>query len=123
MNDQVRDIKWANRPPIVLEIERKHGVSMGESGGLVAGAEGAMRIGSGSGLVFAPAAFRKSLGDVPKVFPREKHMTHMKDFFTAARGGRPAVCNFDYSEPLAEIVLSGNLASLSGRGKSIPLNA
>ena len=123
MNDQVRDIKWANRPPIVLEIERKHGVSMGESGGLVAGAEGAMRIGSGSGLVFAPAAFRKSLGDVPKIFPREKHMTHMKDFFTAVRGGRPAVCNFDYSEPLAEIVLSGNLASLSGRGKVIPLCA
>ena len=56
-----------------------------------------------------------------KIFPREKHMNHMKDFFTAARGGRPAVCNFDYSDPLARIVLSGNLASLAGKGKKIAL--
>ena len=121
MNDCVRDLKWANRPPVVLELERKYGVSLGESGGLVVGANGAMRIGSGGGLVFAPASFKKELGDVPKIFPRERHMTHMKDFFTAARGGRPAVCNFDYSEPLAKIVLSGNLASLAGRGRKIAL--
>ena len=80
-----------------------------------------MRIGSGGGLVFAPTSFKKQLGDVPKIFPREKHMTHMKDFFIAARGGRPAVCNFNYSEPLARIVLSGNLASLAGKGKKISL--
>ena len=121
MNDQVRDLKWANRPQVVLELEEKYGVNLGESGGLVVGANGAMRIGSGGGLVFAPASFQKELGSVPKIFPREKHMTHMKDFFTAARGGRPAVCNFDYSEPLAEIVLSGNLASLAGKGKKIAL--
>jgi hypothetical protein len=71
--------------------------------------------------VFAPTSIRKSLGDVPKIFPREKHMDHMKDFFVAARGGRPAVCNFNYSEPLAKIVLSGNLASLAGKGKKIAL--
>ena len=119
--DQVRSIEWANRPPVVLEVERKYGVQLGESGGLVVGANGAMRIGSGGGLVFAPASFKKELGSVPKIFPREKHMTHMKDFFTAARGGRPAVCNFDYSEPLARIVLSGNLASLAGSGRKIAL--
>jgi hypothetical protein len=45
----------------------------------------------------------------------------MKDFFVAARGGRPAACNFEYSEPLAKIVLSGNLASLAGKGKKIAL--
>ena len=41
------------------------------------------RIGSGGGLVFAPASFQKTLGDVPKIFPREKHLTHMTDFFKA----------------------------------------
>ena len=117
MNDCVRDVKWANKPPVVLEFERRHGVDFGRTGGVVVGANGAMRIGSGGGLMFAPTSFQKELGAVPKIFPREKHMTHMKDFFAAARGIRPAVCNFDYSEPLAEIVLSGNLASLAGKGK------
>ena len=121
MNDCVRDLKWANRPPVVVEAEKKYGVDFGRSGGAVVCDKGVMRIGSGSGLVFAPSSFQKELGAVPKMFPREKHMTHMKDFFTAARGGRPAVCNFDYSEPLARIVLSGNLASLSGKGKKIAL--
>ena len=121
MNDCVRDLKWANRPPVVEELERKYNVQLGESGGVVVGAGGAMRIGSGGGLLFAPASFQKALGNVPKIFPREKHLTHMTDFFKAARGERPAVCNFDYSEPLARIVLSGNLASLAGCGKRIAL--
>ena len=120
-NDQVREMRWANRPPVVEELEKKYGAELGATGGLVVGKDGAMRIGSCGGLVFAPTSFRKSLGDVPKIFPREKHMDHMKDFFVAARGGRPAVCNFNYSEPLAKIVLSGNLASLAGKGKKIAL--
>ena len=121
MNDCVRDIKWANRPPVVVEAERKYGVDFGRSGGAVVCEKGVMRIGSGGGLLFAPTSFQKELGSVPKIFQRERHMTHMKDFFTAARGGRPAVCNFDYSEPLAKIVLSGNLASLAGKGRRIEL--
>ena len=121
MNDCVRDVKWANRPPIVDEMERRYGVDLGRTGGIVVGANGVMRIGSAGGLLFAPSSFQKDLGDVPKTFPREKHMTHMRDFFVAARGGRPAVCNFEYAEPLAEIVLSGNLASLAGKGRKIAL--
>ena len=74
------------------QLEKKYGVKLGRTGGVVVGENGAMRIGSGGGLVFAPTSFKKQLGDVPKIFPREKHMTHMKDFFVAARGGRPAVC-------------------------------
>ena len=120
-NDQVRESRWANRPPIIEELEKKYEVKLGATGGVVVGKEGAMRIGTCGGLVFAPTSFKKQLGDVPKIFPREKHMTHMKDFFVAARGGRPAVCNFDYSEPLAKIVLSGNRASLAGKGKKITL--
>jgi len=121
MNDCVRDVKWANRPPVVDELEKRHSVDFGRSGGVVVCGNGAMRIGSGGGLMFAPTSFQKELGDVPKIFTREKHMTHMKDFFVAARGGRPAACNFDYSLPLAKIVLSGNMASLAGEGKRVDL--
>ena len=121
MNDCVRDLKWVNRPPIVAELERRYDVELGRTGGIVVGANGVMRIGSGGGFLFAPSTFQKELGDVPKIFPREKHMTHMKDFFVAARGGRPAVCNFEYSTPLAEIVLSGNLASCAGKGRKLTL--
>lgn len=36
------------------------------------------------------------------------------DFFRACRGGVPACANFDYSAPLAEIALLGNIAMLAG---------
>lgn len=120
-NDQINESRWANRPPIVEELEKKYGVDLGATGGVVVGKDGALRIGSCGGLNFAPLSFKKKLGPIPKIFPREKHMDHMKDFFVAARGGRPAACNFEYSEPLAKIVLSGNLASLAGKGKKIAL--
>ena len=37
-----------------------------------------------------------------------------KEFITACRGGEPATCNFDYSGPLAETVLLGNVAYRAG---------
>jgi len=33
-----------------------------------------------------------------------------KEWFTACKGGAPATCNFDYSGPLSETVLLGNVA-------------
>ena len=61
-HDTVRDLKWVNRPPVVEELERKYGVDFGATGGVVVGANGAMRIGSGSGLMFAPTSYQKELG-------------------------------------------------------------
>jgi hypothetical protein len=33
----------------------------------------------------------------------------------AIRGGKPALCNFDYAGPLAETVLLGNVAYKAGK--------
>ncbi len=66
-------------------------------------------------------------GRSPRVFPeermRELHRTpktlervpggmdgHEKDWVRACKGGKPASSNFDYSGPLSEMVLMGNLA-------------
>ena len=35
---------------------------------------------------------------------------HEKDWVRACKGGKPASSNFDYSGPLSEMVLMGNLA-------------
>ena len=35
---------------------------------------------------------------------------HEKDWVRACKGGQPASSNFDYSGPLSEMVLMGNLA-------------
>ena len=35
---------------------------------------------------------------------------HEKDWLRACKGGKPASSNFDYSGPLSEMVLMGNLA-------------
>ncbi|MCA9123687.1 MAG: Gfo/Idh/MocA family oxidoreductase [Planctomycetales bacterium] len=37
-----------------------------------------------------------------------------KEWFTACKGGTPATCNFDYSGPLSETVLLGNVAYRAG---------
>ncbi len=66
-------------------------------------------------------------GRSPRVFPEERmrqlHRTpklieripggidgHEKDWVRACKGGKPASSNFDYSGPLSELVLMGNLA-------------
>jgi hypothetical protein len=38
------------------------------------------------------------------------------EWFNACKGGEPASCNFDYSGPMAETVLLGNVAYRSGGG-------
>ena len=35
---------------------------------------------------------------------------HEQDWIRACKGGKPAISNFDYSGPLSETVLMGNLA-------------
>ena len=48
---------------------------------------------------------RKTLARVPK-----GEAGHEQDWIRACKGGKPASSNFDYSGPLAEMVLMGNLA-------------
>jgi len=40
---------------------------------------------------------------------------HHQEWIDAIRGGKPALCNFDYAGPLAETVLLGNVAYKTGK--------
>ena len=64
-----------------------------------------------------------------KLLPEEKHQgTKVDDsplykspgfyneWFNACKGSEPASCNFDYSGPMAETVLLGNVAYRAGGG-------
>jgi predicted dehydrogenase len=44
-----------------------------------------------------------------------KSLGHHQEWIEAIKGGKPALCNFDYAGPLAETVLLGNVAYRTGK--------
>ena len=110
----------SNRPPFLVELEKKYNRDFGADGSLFVGDKGFMTIGPfGDGCRMVPEeAHRAFPKKPPATLPRIKG-THQDDFFRACRGGEPACANFEYSEPLAEIVLLGDIAMLAGAGKRI----
>ena len=106
----------SNRPPRVVELEKKYGRDFGADGSIFIGDKGVMTIGPfGDGCRIIPEEAHRAFPKPPATLPRVKG-THQDDFFRACRGGDPACANFDYSEPLAEIVLLGDLAMRAGVG-------
>ena len=101
-------------PPVVEELEKKYGQNLGCLGSIFVGEKGIIRIGPhGDGLVFGPKELYKTRP--PKLFAREKGLTHPADWLRAIRNpNRPCGCNFDYSAPLATTVLLGNAAPRAG---------
>ena len=114
--------EYQNLPPIVKEVEHKYGVDLGALGALFVGEKGFIRIGPhGDALVFAPKDIYKP--KPPKTIPRERGLDHQADWLRAIRNpNRPAGCNFDYSAPLAETVLLGNVAARAGKGVELQWN-
>lgn len=106
--------EYQNLPPIIPELEKKYGQSLGALGSVFVGEKGAIRIGPhGDGLVFMPKDLYKTRP--PKLFAREKGMSHPVDWIRSIRNPeRPSGCNFDYSAPLARTVLLGNAAPRAG---------
>ena len=108
-------LKWfdgGKRPPrpADLEPERKEdfgSVYLGTKGTMVAGT-------NGDGARIIPEVKRQATPRPEKTIPRSPK-GHHGDFLEACRGGAPASSNFDYSGPLTEIVLLGNLAICLGR--------
>ena len=49
----------------------------------------------------------------PKTIPRS--IGHSKEWIEACKGGKPAGANFDFSGPLTETVLLGNIALRTGK--------
>jgi len=51
----------------------------------------------------------------PKTIPRIPHGDHYQEWIRACKGGEPAGSNFNYSGPLTEMVLLGNVAIRTGK--------
>lgn len=114
-----RDRSYQHLPPILEELEKKYGQSLGALGTVFVGEKGIIRIGAhGDGLVFGPKDLYKKRP--PKLFKREKGLTHQADWIRAIRNPeRPCGCNAEYSAPLATTVLLGNAAPRAGKGRKL----
>jgi predicted dehydrogenase len=108
-----------NRPPLLVELEKKYDRDFGDNGSLLVGDTGIMTMGPfGDGCRLVPEEAHRAYPKPAATLPRVKG-THQSDFFRACRGGAPACANFGYSVPLAEIVLLGDLAMRAGAGKRV----
>lgn len=76
---------------------------MGDNGRLLVGEKGFLL----NDTVY-PEARLKELGEVPQSIPRVAN--HYAEWIAACKGGPAAGSNFDWSGPLAEVVLLGNVA-------------
>jgi len=93
------------------EILRKHGMPSKGNNNLFIGSKGMLLCGFGSRQLWPKEQFEKY--EAPEPFVPDSPGFH-EEFITACRGGAPATCSFDYSGPLAETVLLGNLAYRAG---------
>jgi hypothetical protein len=95
--------------------ELAEGEMMGDSDGgvLFIGDKGTLMCGCyGKSAQLLPAARMKDFKRPDKTIPRIEggETGHEKDWMRACKGGEPACSNFNYSGPLSEMVLMGNLA-------------
>ncbi len=97
--------------PDILEPDEELGDS---DGGLVfRGDKGVLICGCyGRNPRVFPETLRSGLESIPQTIDRIPggQGGHEKDWVRACKGGKPASSNFDYSGPLSETVLMGNLA-------------
>jgi hypothetical protein len=108
-----------NLPPKLLEIEKKHGVDLGRCASILIGEKGVLCISVfGESLRFVPDSLRSTIPPPPKTLPRIRG-SHQVDFMRACLGGPTACANFDYSQPLNEIVLLGVAAIEEGSGRRL----
>ena len=113
--------RQSDRPPVTLywhhskpgpDVLRVHGLQhWGNT--LFIGTEGMLQCDFGKHRLYPQDKFAdfepppQSIPDSPGFY---------KEFITAAKGGEKATCNFDYSGPLTETVLLGNVAFRAGGG-------
>ncbi|MBE7499437.1 MAG: hypothetical protein HS113_03830 [Verrucomicrobiales bacterium] len=83
-----------------------------DEGTLYVGEKGAL-LHTWAGLQVFPEALGKRLDTVPRTLPRRRGT--WGEWAEACRGGEPAGCNFNWAEPLTEIVLLGNIAIRTGK--------
>ncbi len=95
-------------PPEVMEL-----VPGKKNGSLLIGDKGKIFIAIGESPRLVPEAAMKDFKPPEKTLPRSSG--HYKEWIEACKGGSPAGANFDYSGPLTEVVLLGNVALRAGK--------
>ncbi len=81
-------------------------IFVGEKGSIICG-------GWGGPPSLLPQSAAQSYTPPPKSLPRSKG--HHRDWLDACKGGPQPSANFDYSGPMVEVVLLGNVAQRSGK--------
>ena len=109
--------EYQNLPPIVEELEAKHGLPLGQTGTIWVGDKGIMWLNEfGSSMQFVPASLKKQM-QKPKPWIRRVKKSHVHEFFAAIREGRRANADLRYGVPLVKTVLLGNVLAQTGLGK------
>jgi predicted dehydrogenase len=95
------------------ELEPERDLNFGDGGGTIfIGEKGKIVCGTyGDSPRIIPESKMREYKRPPKTLPRVVG-THEQNWIDACKGGTPACSNFDYSGPLTEMVVMGNLAIL-----------
>jgi predicted dehydrogenase len=93
------------KPPCPKELEGK---ALPAEGQLYIGDEGKML-----GPTILPVSRGKKFADIPRTLPRRGGT--WLEWFEACKGGQRAGCDFEWSGPLTETVLLGNVAIRAGK--------
>jgi len=97
-------------PPRPAELEPGRRMGNGNSGVIFVGDKGKLMCSEyGDSPRLLPESRMKEYKQPPKTISRVDG-THEQNWIDACKGGEPACSNFDYSGPLSETVLMGNLA-------------
>ena len=86
---------------------------LGVEGVLFVGEKGTLWSGFSGGPKFLSAAQQKAITPPPKTLPRTAG--HYLEWIEAAKGGKPATCNFSFGSRLTEIALLGVIAQRTGK--------
>ena len=105
----------------MVEMEKLTGRKLEFAGGstFYVGDKGVMLTGTyGEGMRILPEEKHQAFKAPEPIIPRIKD-SHQGNFLKAVRGGEPAVANFDYAAPFAEMMLLGDLAIKAGLGQKV----
>jgi predicted dehydrogenase len=101
----------ANRPPRPMELETER--KLPDQGGLYYGENGTILLPHGGGPRLIPESRMKGFKAPEPFLPRD--VDHYQEWVRACKGARKPLANFDYSGPLTETILLGNVAARAGQ--------
>jgi len=102
-----------NRPPRPKELEE--GRQLPDQGGLYYGDKGVILLPHGGNPRLIPESKMKGFKAPEPFLPRD--VDHYQEWIRACKGGSKPLSNFDYSGPLTETILLGNIAAKAGGRK------